>query len=205
MAAHTIPTDNQCPSQGRNLHTTISPCTWKNDAWFYTIRAEATAIREHLSSDLCGFFIRLLTACKQRCLLAGVGEWSFNLHCSLKRQGCKHRRASSFAARTRAPRICWLGRWKHRKTHFGSAKPASSPQRRALGGGVVWVVVVSLTSLMLISASTYWSPFWRMEMSAAGGTSVPLMLDWLMWLSIPKVKAEWEKPGSRKRKPWHGI
>lgn len=60
---------------------------------------------------------------------------------------------------------------------------------------------VVLTSLMLISASTYWSPFWRMEMSAAGGTSVPLMLDWLMWLSIPKVKAEWEKPESRKRKP----
>lgn len=55
--------------------------------------------------------------------------------------------------------------------------------------------------MMLISASTYWSPFWRMEMSAAGGTSVPLMLDWLMWLSIPKVKAEWEKPESRKRKP----
>lgn len=63
------------------------------------------------------------------------------------------------------------------------------------------VAAVVLTSLMLISASTYWSPFWRMEMSAAGGTSVPLMLDWLMWLSIPKVKAEWEKPESRKRKP----
>lgn len=52
----------------------------------------------------------------------------------------------------------------------------------------------ALTSLMLISASTYWSPFCRMEMRAAGGTSVPFMLDWLMWLSMPKVNAEWEKP-----------
>lgn len=52
------------------------------------------------------------------------------------------------------------------------------------------------SSLMLISASTYCSPFCRMEMRAAGGTSVPLMLDWLMWLSIPNVKAEWEKPDS---------
>lgn len=31
-------------------------------------------------------------------------------------------------------------------------------------------------------------------MSAAGGTSVPLMLDWLMWLSMPKVNAECENP-----------
>ena len=31
-------------------------------------------------------------------------------------------------------------------------------------------------------------------MRAAGGTSVPLMLDWLIWLSIPNVNAEWEKP-----------
>lgn len=31
-------------------------------------------------------------------------------------------------------------------------------------------------------------------MRAAGGTSVPLMLDWLMWLSMPNVNAEWEKP-----------
>lgn len=31
-------------------------------------------------------------------------------------------------------------------------------------------------------------------MRAAGGTSVPLMLDWLMWLSMPKVNAECEKP-----------
>lgn len=53
------------------------------------------------------------------------------------------------------------------------------------------------TSLMLISASTYWSPFCRMEMRAAGGTSVPLMLDWLMWLSMPKVNAEWEKPKTK--------
>lgn len=44
-------------------------------------------------------------------------------------------------------------------------------------GAVVAVGVLILTSLMLISASTYCSPFWRMEMSAAGGTSVPLMLD----------------------------
>lgn len=38
-------------------------------------------------------------------------------------------------------------------------------------------------------------------MRAAGGTSVPLMLDWLMWLSIPNVNAEWEKPavGQRRR------
>lgn len=92
------------------------------------------------------------------------------------------------------------------------------PDEEKLGSGSCWgcwgvllgmsqhaavaaVAAVLLTSLMLISASTYWSPFWRMEMSAAGGTSVPLMLDWLMWLSIPKVKAEWEKPESRKRKP----
>lgn len=34
-----------------------------------------------------------------------------------------------------------------------------------------------------------------MEMRAAGGTRAPLMLDWLMWLSMPKVNAEWEKPG----------
>lgn len=33
-----------------------------------------------------------------------------------------------------------------------------------------------------------------MEMRAAGGTRVPLMLDWLIWLSIPNVNAEWEKP-----------
>lgn len=52
------------------------------------------------------------------------------------------------------------------------------------------------SSLMLISASTYCRPFCRMEMSAAGGTSVPLMLDWLIWLSIPNVNAEWEKPDS---------
>lgn len=72
---------------------------------------------------------------------------------------------------------------------------------RVAVAAVAAMAAVALTSLMLISASTYWSPFWRMEMSAAGGTSVPLMLDWLMWLSIPKVKAEWEKPESRKRKP----
>lgn len=34
-------------------------------------------------------------------------------------------------------------------------------------------------------------------MSAAGGTSVPLMLDWLMWLSMPKVNAECEKPDTQ--------
>ena len=34
-------------------------------------------------------------------------------------------------------------------------------------------------------------------MRAAGGTRVPLMLDWLMWLSIPNVNAEWEKPATR--------
>ena len=54
------------------------------------------------------------------------------------------------------------------------------------------------TSLMLTSASTYCRPFWMMEMSAAGGTKAPLMLDWLMWLSMPNVNAEWEKPGRGK-------
>lgn len=34
-------------------------------------------------------------------------------------------------------------------------------------------------------------------MSAAGGTSVPLMLDWLMWLSMPKVNAECENPENK--------
>lgn len=34
-------------------------------------------------------------------------------------------------------------------------------------------------------------------MRAAGGTRVPLMFDWLMWLSIPNVNAEWEKPAVR--------
>lgn len=34
-------------------------------------------------------------------------------------------------------------------------------------------------------------------MRAAGGTSVPLMFDWLMWLSMPKVNAEWEKPENK--------
>lgn len=53
-----------------------------------------------------------------------------------------------------------------------------------------------ITSLMLTSASTYCRPFCMMEMRAAGGTRAPLMLDWLMWLSIPKVNAEWEKPGN---------
>lgn len=48
---------------------------------------------------------------------------------------------------------------------------------------------------MLTSASTYCRPFWMMEMRAAGGTRAPLMLDWLMWLSMPKVNAEWENPG----------
>ena len=47
---------------------------------------------------------------------------------------------------------------------------------------------------MLTSASTYCRPFWMMEMRAAGGTSAPLMLDWLMWLSMPNVNAEWENP-----------
>ena len=60
-----------------------------------------------------------------------------------------------------------------------------------------------ITSLMLISASTYCRPFCRMEMRAAGGTSVPLMLDWLMWLSIPNVNAEWEKPAETQGR-WGG-
>jgi len=50
---------------------------------------------------------------------------------------------------------------------------------------------------MLTSASTYCRPFWMMLMRAAGGTSAPLMFDWLMWLSMPKVNAEWENPGGR--------
>lgn len=58
----------------------------------------------------------------------------------------------------------------------------------------------AVTSLMLISASTYWSPFCRMEMRAAGGTRVPLMFDWLMWLSMPNVNAEWEKPAAQTHK-----
>lgn len=49
---------------------------------------------------------------------------------------------------------------------------------------------------MLTSASTYCRPFWMMEMRAAGGTRAPLMFDWLMWLSMPKVNAEWENPGA---------
>lgn len=56
-----------------------------------------------------------------------------------------------------------------------------------------------LTSLMLTSASTYCRPFWMMLMRAAGGTRAPLMLDWLMWLSMPKVKAEWENPAGEQR------
>lgn len=37
------------------------------------------------------------------------------------------------------------------------------------------------------------------EMRAAGGTRAPLMLDWLMWLSMPKVNAEWEKPAEERK------
>lgn len=59
--------------------------------------------------------------------------------------------------------------------------------------------VHTLTSLMLTSASTYCRPFWMMEMSAAGGTRAPLMFDWLMWLSMPNVNAEWENPASREQ------
>lgn len=33
-----------------------------------------------------------------------------------------------------------------------------------------------------------------MEIKAAGGTRAPFILDWLIWLSIPKVNAEWENP-----------
>ncbi len=58
----------------------------------------------------------------------------------------------------------------------------------------------TFTSLMLISASTYWRPFCRTEMRAAGGTRVPLMFDWLMWLSMPNVNAEWEKPAAQRPK-----
>lgn len=70
-----------------------------------------------LSSDLCGFLIRLLMACEHCCLLGGVKEWSFNLCCSfflpnssmtLKMQDCKRRHLFFFAARTCTPWICWL-------------------------------------------------------------------------------------------------
>ena len=37
------------------------------------------------------------------------------------------------------------------------------------------------------------------EINAAGGTRAPLMLDWLIWLSIPKVNAEWENPESKRK------
>lgn len=50
------------------------------------------------------------------------------------------------------------------------------------------------TSAILISASVYWRPFWMILSKAAGGTIEPLMLEWLMWLSTPKVYAAWEKP-----------
>lgn len=45
----------------------------------------------------------------------------------------------------------------------------------------------SFTSAILISASVYCKPFWIILSKAAGGTKAPLMLDWLMWLSIPNV------------------
>lgn len=51
-----------------------------------------------------------------------------------------------------------------------------------------------LTSPMLISASVYCRPFMMMLRRAAGGTKAPLMLDWLMWLSIPNVYAECTNP-----------
>lgn len=118
VAAHTIPADNPRPSQGQNLYTTVLPCTWEDDAWSYMIWAKVTEIRQNLYSDLRGFLIRLLMACKQCCLLAGVREWSFNLHCrlflpnsavTLQMQDCKHRLISLSAARICVPRICLLG------------------------------------------------------------------------------------------------
>lgn len=42
-----------------------------------------------------------------------------------------------------------------------------------------------------------------MEMRAAGGTRAPLMLDWLMWLSMPNVNAEWENPASGGKEKKH--
>lgn len=39
---------------------------------------------------------------------------------------------------------------------------------------------------------------------AAGGTRVPLMFDWVMWLSKPNVYAECVKPGEKGRTHrWH--
>ena len=52
------------------------------------------------------------------------------------------------------------------------------------------------TSVMLVSTSTYWRPFWMIPISAPGGMSVPLMLDWWTWLSWPNVNAEWWNPSS---------
>lgn len=36
------------------------------------------------------------------------------------------------------------------------------------------------------------------DKSAAGGTKAPLIFDWLMWLSMPNVYAEWENPKKQK-------
>lgn len=62
------------------------------------------------------------------------------------------------------------------------------------------VLCLCPTSFMLTSASTYCRPFWMMLIRAAGGTRAPLMLDWLMWLSMPKVNAEWENPKEEKKR-----
>lgn len=54
------------------------------------------------------------------------------------------------------------------------------------------------TSAILSSASVYWSPFWIILSKAAGGTTDPFILDWLMWLSIPNVYAACVKPDKTK-------
>lgn len=51
-----------------------------------------------------------------------------------------------------------------------------------------------LTSFNVTSASTYCTPFWMIDTKAPGGTIDPLMFDWSMWLSTPKVNAECWNP-----------
>lgn len=55
-------------------------------------------------------------------------------------------------------------------------------------------VILELTSVKVASDSTYCTPFCKTETKAPGGTTEPFILDWSMWLSMPKVKAECWKP-----------
>ena len=57
-----------------------------------------------------------------------------------------------------------------------------------------------LTSFNVTSASTYCTPFWMIDTKAPGGTIDPLMFDWSIWLSTPKVNAEcWNPNGKTSR------